>query len=239
MCDPKNEGVFTYDVEELSELILEVIPQLTGDTFKFLHFHSGEGGILKALAKHYPNGSFVGVEEKEVSIRQAERCNLSNLQYRLEEPCFSEEFASYDYLLLVTDETSFCQHQRLIERASLLLKEKGSLFVIVRREKDSLLFKVFDDLTRLNRWQGFFRGKEEVPDIALRDYLQCFSKASLTEVQVFEKSKELCFLDLSYLEAYLGSVINKIKVNKYGQYQTPWKDDLFAERRLEFETEKD
>ena len=36
-----------------------------------------------------------------------------------------------------------------------------------------------------------------------------------------------------------GSVINKIKVNKYGQYQTPWKDDLFAERRLEFETEKD
>ena len=31
-----------------------------------------------------------------------------------------------------------------------------------------------------------------------------------------------------------GSIINKIKVNKYGQYQTPWKDDLFAERRKEF-----
>ena len=31
-----------------------------------------------------------------------------------------------------------------------------------------------------------------------------------------------------------GSIINKIKVNSYGQYQTPWKDDLFAERRKEF-----
>ena len=32
-----------------------------------------------------------------------------------------------------------------------------------------------------------------------------------------------------------NSVVNKIKVNKYGQYQTPWKDNLFAERRREFE----
>lgn len=31
-----------------------------------------------------------------------------------------------------------------------------------------------------------------------------------------------------------GSIINKIIVNSYGQYQTPWKDDLFAERRIEF-----
>ena len=32
-----------------------------------------------------------------------------------------------------------------------------------------------------------------------------------------------------------NSVVNKIKVNKYGQYQTPWKDNLFAERRREFD----
>ena len=31
-----------------------------------------------------------------------------------------------------------------------------------------------------------------------------------------------------------GSKINKIIVNKFGQYQTPWKDDLFSERRQEF-----
>ena len=31
-----------------------------------------------------------------------------------------------------------------------------------------------------------------------------------------------------------GSIVNKIKINKFGQYQTPWKDDLFAERRKEF-----
>ena len=32
----------------------------------------------------------------------------------------------------------------------------------------------------------------------------------------------------------IGSVANKIQVNKYGQYTTPWKDDLFAERRKNF-----
>ncbi len=31
-----------------------------------------------------------------------------------------------------------------------------------------------------------------------------------------------------------GSKINKIKINKYGQYTTPWQDNLFAERRREF-----
>ena len=31
-----------------------------------------------------------------------------------------------------------------------------------------------------------------------------------------------------------GSNIEKIHVNKYGQYTTSWKDDLFAERRREF-----
>ncbi len=31
-----------------------------------------------------------------------------------------------------------------------------------------------------------------------------------------------------------GSEIHKINVNKFGQYTTPWKDNLFAERRREF-----
>ncbi|MFL2901918.1 MAG: AAA family ATPase [Candidatus Pelagibacter sp.] len=31
-----------------------------------------------------------------------------------------------------------------------------------------------------------------------------------------------------------GSKINKININKYGQYTTPWQDNLFAERRREF-----
>ena len=31
-----------------------------------------------------------------------------------------------------------------------------------------------------------------------------------------------------------GSIANKILVNKYGQYTTPWKDDLFAERRINY-----
>ncbi len=31
-----------------------------------------------------------------------------------------------------------------------------------------------------------------------------------------------------------NSIVNKIKVNKHGQYQTPWKDNLFSERRKEF-----
>ena len=33
----------------------------------------------------------------------------------------------------------------------------------------------------------------------------------------------------------IGSVANKIQVNKYGQYTTPWKDDLFAERRKNYD----
>ena len=31
-----------------------------------------------------------------------------------------------------------------------------------------------------------------------------------------------------------GSKINKININKFGQYTTPWQDNLFAERRREF-----
>ena len=31
-----------------------------------------------------------------------------------------------------------------------------------------------------------------------------------------------------------GSIINKITINKFGQYTTPWHDNLFAERRREF-----
>ena len=31
-----------------------------------------------------------------------------------------------------------------------------------------------------------------------------------------------------------GSKINKININKFGQYTTPWHDNLFAERRREF-----
>ena len=33
-----------------------------------------------------------------------------------------------------------------------------------------------------------------------------------------------------------GSQINKITVNKFGQYTTPWKDNLFAERKREFKS---
>ena len=34
-------------------------------------------------------------------------------------------------------------------------------------------------------------------------------------------------------EGEKGSDIRKIKINKYGQYETPWKDDLFADRLKE------
>ena len=35
-----------------------------------------------------------------------------------------------------------------------------------------------------------------------------------------------------------GSTINKISINKFGQYTTPWHDNLFAERRREFSNKK-
>ena len=31
-----------------------------------------------------------------------------------------------------------------------------------------------------------------------------------------------------------GAEVKEIKVNKFGQYTTPWKDNLFAQRRREF-----
>ena len=34
----------------------------------------------------------------------------------------------------------------------------------------------------------------------------------------------------------IGSQINKITINKFGQYTTPWKDNLFAERKREFKS---
>ena len=35
-----------------------------------------------------------------------------------------------------------------------------------------------------------------------------------------------------------GSKSSKIQINKFGQYFTPWKDNLFAERRREFSNKK-
>jgi predicted ATPase len=91
--------------------------------------------------------------------------------------------------------------------------------------------KLEADLADLICYSSIERGNQFIIETHSEDFLlRILKQIRLKKL----KPEDASILYVYSKKGQRGSNIEKIHVNKYGQYTTSWKDDLFAERRREF-----